>query len=87
MRDPQTGAYYDYHLGRRERVSILTADAYAPIWMGVEAGSPSTLKLLNQRLLRSGGVMGSEVTSGKQWDAPYTWAPHVFIASPGLPCP
>ncbi len=80
MRDPQTGAYYDYHLGRRERVSILTADAYAPIWMGVEAGSPSTLKLLNQRLLRSGGVMGSEVTSGKQWDAPYTWAPHVFIA-------
>ncbi len=24
--------------------------------------------------------MGSEVTSGKQWDAPYTWAPHVYIA-------
>lgn len=80
MRDPKTGAYYDYHLARRERVRILTADAYAPMWMGVETGSVSTLRFINQRLVRPGGVMGSEVTSGKQWDAPYTWAPHVFIA-------
>lgn len=80
MRDPQSGAYYDYHLVRRERVRILTADAYAPIWMGVETAAPSTLQFINQRLLRAGGVMGSEVTSGKQWDAPYTWAPHVYIA-------
>lgn len=80
MRDPETGVYYDFHLGRRSRTRVLTADAYAPIWIGVERGTPHTIQLLNSKLMRAGGIMGSEVVSGKQWDAPYTWAPHVFIA-------
>lgn len=86
MKDPETGLYFDYHLGRRERISILTADAFAPFWVGLDS-SPTARASAREalaRLEKAGGIVSSEVTSGKQWDAPYTWAPHIFFAVEGL---
>ncbi len=86
MRDPATGLYYDFHLERRERVPILTADTFAPVWVGIVDGSAAAgmAKEALKRLEYPGGIVSSEVISGKQWDAPYVWAPHIQFAVEGL---
>ncbi len=35
-------------------------------------------------LLREGGLLTSDITSGQQWDAPNGWAPLQWIAVQGL---
>lgn len=86
MRDPQTGLFYDFHLVKGERVPILTADTFAPIWVGLIDGASARVmaKEALKRLEHPGGIVSSEVISGKQWDAPYVWAPHIQFAVEGL---
>jgi len=83
--DPSTQTYRDYHLDRQQQVRIVTADIFTPLWAG--AASPEQAlgvrKQLSQLEVR-GGIMSSTVASGKQWDAPYAWAPHQFFAIQGL---
>jgi alpha,alpha-trehalase len=86
MRDPETGLFFDYNLRTEKRVEILTADTFATTWAGVVDG-PMAQQMSHSalaRLERAGGIMSSEVESGKQWDAPFTWAPHIMFAVDGL---
>jgi alpha,alpha-trehalase len=83
--DPERKAYYDYNLERRGRSTVLTADIYAMLWAGVASrdqarGVRDHLKDLEV----AGGILASNVNSGKQWDAPFVWAPHIFFSADGL---
>ncbi len=86
MQDPETGLFYDYHLTQNRRSPYLTADTFFAVALGVVKAQDqqSTLRLALQKLERAGGVMASEVHSGKQWDAPYVWAPHMYMAVEAL---
>lgn len=86
MRDPKSGIYYDFHLGERRRSPVITADTFAPLWAEVVSGKSGTLTAMNAlaKLEKAGGIMSSEFHSGKQWDAPYVWAPHMMFAVEAL---
>lgn len=86
MRDPATGIYYDYHLSENRRSPVVTADTFAPLWADLINGKSAelTAKSALAKLEKAGGIMSSEAQTGKQWDAPYVWAPHVMFAVEGL---
>jgi len=81
----ERGNYYDYNFATEQHSPILTADIYSALWAGLVP--PERIKRFNQTaqaLHGQGGVVSSEIESGKQWDAPYAWAPHQFFAVQGL---
>lgn len=86
MQDPKTGLFFDYRSDLKQRSSILTADTFAPFFFGVSDPKhhQQTLKLALKRLKKKGGIVTSEVQSGKQWDSPYGWAPYNYIAVEAL---
>lgn len=86
LRDPSTGLFFDYHLDRGTRSGVLTADTFMPLAFGLVTHKDAPLLAKNAlaRLESLGGIMSSEVHSGKQWDAPYGWAPHIMFAVEGL---
>lgn len=85
MRDPLTGAFHNYHLINGQRLDILTADIYGLLWANMV--TPAQAKQVHESLRSlhfNGGIAGSNVVSGKQWDGPYGWAPDQFFAMDGL---
>lgn len=86
LRDPASGLYFDYHLVLKQRVPVLTADTFVPLYMGMV--NPAQARRFSvqalSRLEVAGGITGSDVVSSKQWDAPFGWAPHIMFAVDGL---
>lgn len=81
--DPRDRVFRDYHLDRG-RLPFLTADAFAPLWTKWASSDQAQGMLSSLAVLeRPGGVMASNV-SGHQWDGPYGWAPHQYMAVEGL---
>lgn len=86
FRNPKDGLYYDYHLGKGRRSPILTADTFIPLYLGIIEAQEidEYVKSALLRLESKGGILSSEVKSGKQWDAPYGWAPQIWFAVEAL---
>lgn len=84
--DDRDKVFRDLHMGRFERSSVITADAFVPFYVGLISKGEAyfSAKILLEKLERRGGLMSSDVKSGKQWDAPYGWAPHHYFAIQGL---
>lgn len=83
--DAKTGVYRDYNLRTGLASTIVTADTFAPLH--AQLATPEQAQKVAEnlyRLERAGGLMSSEKNSGKQWDAPYGWAPHHYFAIDGL---
>ncbi len=83
--DEKQGGYFDFNLRSNQKGNVLTADIYAPMYVG--AASPEqarSLLALLPMLERKGGIASSNISSGKQWDFPYGWAPHHFMSISGL---
>ncbi|MGE0763580.1 MAG: trehalase family glycosidase, partial [Bdellovibrionales bacterium] len=84
--DPETDFYYHYNLREKRRLPYVTAEVFALVYFGVltpAEGRPLVQKAM-ARLQATGGVMGSTIQSGKQWDAPFGWAPDNMIAIEAL---
>jgi len=81
----EKGNYYSYNYVTKTQSPVLTADIFAALEAGLILPEriPRFLES-SQVLIKKGGVASSDVTSGKQWDAPYAWAPHQFFAIKGL---
>lgn len=83
--DPVAATYKEFHLDRNERLPLATADVFVPLWAGLASKDQAAGVRAQLRILEAnGGVLASEVTSGKQWDAPYGWAPQQYFAMAGL---
>lgn len=85
MWDEKDGLYYDYDYAAKRRRPYPFVTTFYPLWAGfagakraerVRAGLP--------RFERAGGLMTSARATGKQWDAPFGWAPMQMIAVGGL---
>lgn len=83
--DESAGLFHDWQLERQERSQYAYATAFMPLWAGW--ATPEQAAALVRRLpdfLAPGGLLTSLETTGCQWDAPFTWAPLVLMASQGL---
>ncbi|MEZ4815546.1 MAG: trehalase family glycosidase [Bdellovibrionota bacterium] len=83
--DKKRGNYFDYNFETGQHADMLTADVYAALWAGLVP--PERMQAFNesaQALHGKGGIVSSAKPTGKQWDAPYAWAPHQFFAIQGL---
>lgn len=86
MWDAKSGVYRDVHLKTLAQSEIITADAFIPLHYQIPL--PNQARELVKTTLRvmekEGGIMSAEKETGKQWDAPYGWAPHHYFAISGL---
>ena len=84
--DAEAGWFSDFDFVRGRRRRYPSAAAFFPLWAGVATAEQarSTVRSLLPLLARPGGLMTSTTVSGKQWDAPYGWAPLQLVAVEGL---
>ncbi|MES2855010.1 MAG: trehalase family glycosidase [Bdellovibrionota bacterium] len=83
--DSATKTFYNYNLRTRKIIPVITANSFLPLVYGFAtpeqaAGVMSHLPEIE----RAGGVMGSNVVSGHQWDAPYVFPVHISFAVRGM---
>ena len=83
--DEADALFHDWRLDRQERSGYAYATTFMPLWAGW--ATPEQAAAVAGRLpdfLAPGGLLTSLTTTGCQWDAPFTWAPLVLMASQGL---
>lgn len=82
----QDGFYADYDRLRGKIRSTLTAATLFPLFNGVatQAQADKTAATVDRRLVREGGLVTTESTTGQQWDSPNGWAPLNWVAVEGL---
>lgn len=82
----QTGAFDDYHWQERRLLGHMTAATLYPLFVGLasEAQGKRVADAVAERLVRDGGLVTTDRTTGEQWDAPNGWAPLQWIAVTGL---
>jgi alpha,alpha-trehalase len=64
---------------------LITADTFVALFVGL--ATPMQARKMREvlpLLEGNGGVISSDRNSGKQWDAPYGWAPQNYFAIEGL---
>ncbi|MBI3548202.1 MAG: alpha,alpha-trehalase [Elusimicrobia bacterium] len=83
--DEKDGLYYDYdhEKGAVRRYPFVTT--FYPLWAGIASATQAERVRSNLKLFeRPGGLMTSTKETGKQWDAPFSWAPMQIVADEGL---
>lgn len=83
--DERAGLFQDWNLRTNQRSNYAFATTFMPLWAGW--ATPEQAARVCARLpdfLAPGGLLTSLQTTGCQWDAPFTWAPLVYMASTGL---
>ncbi len=84
--DPEAGYFMDYDWRHRRRTGELTAATLYPLFTGVAylQQADAVGGVTQTRLLKQGGVVTTNITSGQQWDAPNGWPPLQWIAVIGF---
>jgi alpha,alpha-trehalase len=84
--DPQAGYFMDYDWRHRRRTGELTAATLYPLFTGVAylQQADAVGGVIQTRLLKQGGVVTTNITSGQQWDAPNGWPPLQWVAVSGF---
>lgn len=84
--DDAAGYFRDVEIATGKTVPITTAAGMFPLYVG--AATPEQARraadFMAAHLLKPGGLLTTDVTSGQQWDAPNGWAPLNWIAVQGL---
>ena len=82
--DPLKG-YFNYDIYFRENNPYLYATIFYPLWAGVASQKQAkALVKTAEKLITTQGLMTSLKKTGKQWDAPFSWAPLTCFAFWGL---
>jgi alpha,alpha-trehalase len=81
-----TGLFDDYHWRDARLQGHITAAAMYPLFAGLatHAQAARIAEVVAEELVRDGGVVSTNRTTGEQWDAPNGWAPLQWIAVTGL---
>ncbi len=84
--DPGRGYFFDLSIDDGQVIPITTAAGMFPLWAGAatDEQARAAADWARRHLLKPGGLLTSDVTSGQQWDAPNGWAPLNWIAVQGL---
>ncbi len=85
MWNPDRGRYENYHLKRKSRIEILSAENTFALMAGLP--SPLQANQIREALIEletDGGLMATELlNSHHQWDGQNAWAPYHFAAVKG----
>lgn len=78
--------YVDYNFVLSEQSDRITAAACFPLFVNIASQDQAdkVSKTLEEKLLKDGGIVTTEFTTGQQWDAPNGWAPLQWVAYKGL---
>jgi alpha,alpha-trehalase len=83
--DEADGFFHDWQLERQGRSRYAYSTAFMPLWAGwATAEQAAGLVRRLPDFLAPGGLLASLETTGCQWDAPFSWAPLVYMTSRGL---
>ncbi|WP_233140315.1 alpha,alpha-trehalase TreF [Acetobacter sp. DsW_063] len=84
--DPEREAFYDYDWKKGERTDVLSAATAMPLFLhlATDEQAHAVAHTLRTKLLKVGGLVATDITSGQQWDAPNGWAPLQWMAVKGL---
>ncbi|WP_406706604.1 alpha,alpha-trehalase TreA [Sodalis sp.] len=80
------GYYSDYDWQQQQLTKPVTAATLFPLYVRIASieRARKTASIVNNLLLKPGGLMTTTINSGQQWDAPNGWAPLQWIAVEGL---
>jgi alpha,alpha-trehalase len=81
-----SGLFDDYHFREERLLGHVTAASLYPLFVGLATmvQAERTAEVVEQRLLKEGGVVSTDQATGEQWDAPNGWAPLQWITVTGL---
>jgi alpha,alpha-trehalase len=81
-----TGLFDDYHWPGRRLQGHVSAAALYPLFVGLatDAQAARVAEVVGEELVRDGGIVSTNRSTGEQWDAPNGWAPLQWIAVTGL---
>jgi alpha,alpha-trehalase len=84
--DERAGYFVDYDWRHRRRNPELSAATLYPLFTGVADAQQAqqVATVTRARLLKQGGLVTTNITSGQQWDAPNGWPPLQWIAVMGF---
>ncbi|HUL05792.1 MAG TPA: alpha,alpha-trehalase TreF [Candidatus Acidoferrum sp.] len=84
--DGGNGIYADYLWREGKPSGTVTAASLYPLFFGLatKPDADRVAKVVQDRLLKPGGLVTTTAESGEQWDAPNGWAPLQWIAVKGL---
>ncbi|BCI65562.1 alpha,alpha-trehalase TreF [Acetobacter aceti] len=84
--DPKRGAFYDYDWKAGKLTDVLSTATAVPLFLRIATDQQVHIvaKTLKEKLLKPGGLVATDVTSGQQWDSPNGWAPLQWMAIKGL---
>ncbi len=83
----EAGRFDNYHLREKHKINALTADTFAPLFVGMASKHEAALVVSRSlpKLERKGGIMASNlVNSIGQWDGENAWASQMIMAVGGL---
>ncbi len=83
--DDDAGLYFDYNFrsGNRRHYNYVTT--FYPLWAGLASEQQAMRVVQNLPSFETaGGLRSSTYVTGNQWDAPFGWAPLIWIAVKGL---
>ncbi len=84
--DDQKKFYMDYDFQRRDFTKHATLAASFPLFFKLASNRQAKFvkRYMRLNLMKSGGLLTTNIRSGQQWDAPNGWAPLQWIAYKGL---
>lgn len=84
--DRERGFFCDVEMASGRVVPQTTAAGLFALYAGAAtpAQADRTVAWMQTHLLKPGGLLTTDVTSGQQWDAPNGWAPLQWVAIQGL---
>ena len=82
----EKGCYYDYHYISNDITDVISAAATVPLFVGMASKQQAELvaAMVQNKLLKKGGVVTTVNETSQQWDSPNGWAPLQWFAVKGL---
>jgi len=82
----RTGLFDDYSWRDRRLVGNISAAALYPLFFRIATASEANrvADTVEHQLLKAGGLVTTNLTTGQQWDSPNGWAPLQWISVNGL---
>jgi alpha,alpha-trehalase len=86
MWDAKQGLYRDYNVVKGLPTAAVSAAILVPLFVGLSSPQQADdiAKVVEQQLLKPGGIITTIADTEQQWDAPNGWAPLQWFAVKGL---
>jgi len=84
--DNETQFFTDHDFVKNESKGIISPAGAYPLFFNIATDRQAMVSAftIKSKLLKSGGIVSTNNTSGQQWDSPNGWAPQQWIVIQGL---